>query len=135
MARIVPVLLVIPGIMLTSIPASDPVITESIESFFSFELKVGFSIFCGGMFGFSSRLVSSVGIPKSPARVGKRTDASSPKGLVRLISSEMMPKMPESKNTKSAKSVPVRYELGVFLCSGIWVFSVPSIRMVMASRT
>ena len=91
---------------------------------------------CFGMVGCVASEVRSVGRPKSPESAGKSTGESSPMGDSTLISSAMMPNIPERMKRKSANPIP--RNAGVFPLnpkSVMRAFSVAIMRMDIAMRT
>ena len=135
-AKIVPVAEVIPGIMETNNPAKDPVIMERMLSFFVFLSSFGSIMSCFGIVGFVANEVISVGSPNKPDSAGKRTGEFNPMGDSTVISSMIIPNIPERTNTNNAKPIP--FIVGTYFFvdfSGIRAFSVPIIRMVMQRRT
>lgn len=136
MASIVPVAEVIPGIIDTSNPASDPVIIDSELSFLSFLLNVGSLMSCFGMVGCVAKDVRRVGKPNKPDNAGKRTGESSPIGDSTLISRMIRPKTPDKMKINKANPIPANVGRYFFVdFSGIRAFSVPIMRIVMQKRT
>ena len=135
-ASIVPVAEVIPGIIDTSSPASDPVNIESELSFLSFLLKVGCLISCFGIVGCVANEVRRVGKPNKPDKAGKRTGESSPMGDSTVISRMIRPKTPDKIKMNKANPMPANVGRYFFVdFSGMRAFSVPIMRIVMQKRT